>query len=66
MNIKKQPLNVRLLIAIGLLMVTLPSLLKHYVALPDFFQGFMPGAGLGLEIVGLIKLRRNQQRDAAC
>lgn len=66
MSIKKQPLNVRLFIAIGLLMVTLPALLRQLITLPDFVHGLLMGAGLGLEIIGLIKLRRNQERDAAC
>lgn len=62
MNIKKQPLSVRLLISAGLLIATLPMLLKHFIPLPDFLHGFMAGAGVGLEIMGLIKLKQYQRR----
>jgi hypothetical protein len=41
-------------ISIGLLLVTVPFLIKEYVKIPDFFRGFFTGIGLALEIIGLI------------
>jgi len=58
MKNKKFPLTDRLLITIGLLMTTLPQLIKHYIAVPDFFLGFIVGVGLALEITAFIRLKR--------
>jgi len=66
MNIKKQPRPERLWLAIGLLLVTVPMMLKHYIPIPDFFHGLLAGVGLGMEIVGLIKLKRARKQDAHC
>lgn len=63
MNIKRQPLSVRLLIAGGLLIGTLSALLNHFTPLPDFIHGLLAGAGIGLEIVGIIKLKRRQKPE---
>jgi len=62
-DMKKQPTVVRFLIAAGLLMVTLPALLSRFIPLPDFLHGFLAGAGIGLEIVGIIKLKRHQKLE---
>jgi|GEM_PF-1031104 len=66
MNIKKQPRPETLWISIGLLLVTVPMMLKHYIPIPDFFRGLLAGVGLGMEIVGLIKLKRARKQDAHC
>ncbi|WP_448697392.1 hypothetical protein ACFGVR_12220 [Mucilaginibacter sp. AW1-3] len=62
----KFPLTERLLIAIGLLMTTLPQLIKHYITLPDFVLGFIVGIGLALEIVAFIRLKRVKQSNVVC
>ena len=54
----KPPLNVRLFLTIGLLLITAPFLVANYVSIPDFFRGLATGVGIGLEIVGIIKLRQ--------
>jgi len=53
----------QLLICIGLLLVTTPTLINDWIKLSDFFRGVMVGLGLGLEFGGLILMilrKRNQ------
>jgi hypothetical protein len=60
-NMKTQPLYIRLLIAGGLLMTTMPLIFKEYIYIPDFFRGFLGGAGLVFEIVGIVLMKRKQK-----
>ena len=60
MRLKKLPMPERLLIAGGLLLTTIPGIFAEYVKIPDFFHGLLLGMGLGLEIWGLILLKRYQ------
>ena len=46
MKIYRQPVYTRLLIAIGIIWTSFPLLFKDYLHLPDFFRGFLAGAGL--------------------
>ncbi len=49
----------RILIALGLLMVVFPTVIKDFsVTVPDFFRGLGVGLGLSLEVVGLIIQKR--------
>ena len=51
------------IIAIGLLLVTIPFLIKEFVPIPDFFRGLLMGVGIAFEAVGLLlmlKLRVKQ------
>jgi hypothetical protein len=66
MSIRKQPLNIRLLFSIGLLLVTVPTLIKNYAPIPDFFRGLLLGIGLALEIVGIVKMKQNQKAGSSC
>jgi len=66
MKNKKFPLTERLLIAIGLLMTTVPQLIKYYIAIPDFFLGFIVGLGLALEITAFIRLKRAKSAQLEC
>ncbi len=50
-----------IIIAIGLLCVSLGTMLNHFGVIGDGFTGFLMGIGLGLEIVALIKAKKNQQ-----
>ena len=61
---KKQPVYIRLLIAGGLLMVTMPLLLKEYIPIPDFFRGFLLGAGGVFEIAGVVLMSRKQKTES--
>ena len=64
---KKQPVYIRLLIACGLLMVTMPLLLKEYIAIPDFFRGFLLGAGGVFEVAGIVLMgRRRKAAEVSC
>ena len=56
----------RLMIPIGLLLVTTPTLINDWVHLPDFVRGAFFGLGLGLETIGLVMLRRRRRMDSAC
>ncbi|WP_158995610.1 hypothetical protein [Mucilaginibacter sp. L196] len=66
MKFKKYPLQIRLLICIGLLMVTTPTLINDWFPLPHFVRGALVGVGLGLEISGLIKINRLRKTGASC
>ena len=46
------------LISIGLLLAVLPFLINDFYPLPHFLRGFLAGVGLGMEITGLVKLKR--------
>ncbi|MGZ3753700.1 MAG: hypothetical protein ACXVAY_02000 [Mucilaginibacter sp.] len=65
MNITKQPLYVRLLFSVGLLMVVMPTPVSRFVTIPDFLRGSMIGLGLGMEITALIIMKKNNGRDTA-
>jgi hypothetical protein len=58
------PTTARRLLAMGLLSTTLPTLINDFVHVPDFVRGFMLGIGLGLEVIGIILMRK--ERGAAC
>ena len=53
----------RLLIPIGLLLVSGASFLNRYMQLPDFITGLLQGAGLGLMILFLIKKGKLKRGD---
>ena len=57
----KLPFSIRLLIATGLFMTTLPLIFREYIPLPDFFRGFLAGLGLTLEVIGFIMMKRLQK-----
>jgi hypothetical protein len=61
MKFKNAPKTSRRLLAIGLLSTVLPTLVNDFVHIPDFFRGFMAGIGLGLEIMGIILLRKGNK-----
>lgn len=66
MNFKKTTLSPRVLIPVGLLFVTVPQLLVHYIQIPDFIHGFVIGIGLALEIWGLIRMRQIRSSGGVC
>ena len=66
MSYKKTTMSERLMIAIGLLLVTTPALINDWVHLPDFVRGTFFGVGLVLETMGLIYLRRKRSIDSGC
>jgi len=55
----------RLLITFGLLLGVLPQLFNEYIKIPDTLRGFMIGAGIGLEFVGLIRATRERKAGAS-
>jgi hypothetical protein len=52
------PAIAKTVLAIGLLTTTLPTVTKDLIPIPDFVSGLVLGLGLGLQITGLILLRR--------
>ena len=48
----------RILLAIGLLLVSAHYFIAPFYSLPDFVRGILIGAGLGLEIIALVLIRR--------
>jgi hypothetical protein len=66
MKIKQQPLEVRLFIIIGLFLVSITAMINRFVAMPDFLHGLLMGAGIGLEIVGVIRMKQNNNANSTC
>ena len=64
MSLQNQPFYVRLMVAGGLLLVTLPTLFKEFIPMPDFFRGFLIGFGLTMEVAGLIVMK--MKKDTWC
>jgi uncharacterized membrane protein YoaK (UPF0700 family) len=53
-----------ILLAVGLMIVAIVSIINHYTNLPDILKGTLVGFGIGLEIVAvikLIKLKKNRE-----
>lgn len=61
MKFNKPSIIARRVLAIGLLSATIPNLINDFVHIPDFFRGAMVGVGFGLEIIGIILMRRNNK-----
>jgi len=59
----RQPMQV---IAVGLLLVTLPTLINDWVHIPDFARGFLLGLGIVIEIYGIVIMRRKKNADPEC
>jgi len=53
------------LVAIGLLLVTMPFLINDWIPVPDFVRGALMGIGIGLEIIGLIRINRRKKAGVA-
>lgn len=52
------------LLAVGLLMATLPLLFKEYIHISDFFRGLLAGGGIGLELTGGLALWQSKRAKA--
>lgn len=50
-----------IILTIGTLWLSLPLILKHYFIVPDFQVGLMKGIGIGLMLVSLIKVSKDQR-----
>jgi len=64
MKEKKIAFAQRMVIVMGLLLVTVPHVLNHWLHLPDFISGSLMGMGIGMEIIGLIKIKRIQKAES--
>jgi len=68
MENKKPFIPSRLLVSIGLLMVTVPLLVNNvsapYFKIPDFFRGAMMGFGLVMEMAGIVIMMR--EKNSPC
>ncbi len=65
MTKNKSQRTIQLLSSIGLLLVTLPTVLKEHFFIPDFFRGFLAGIGLALIIGGLVLYKKQCNVTAA-
>jgi len=52
------PLRLRILVTSGLLLIAIAFLINNYIKIPDFFRGLILGIGIGLEIIGVILVKR--------
>lgn len=64
MNAQKIPTVERRMISIGLLLVTLPFLINDWVHVPDLIRGTLMGIGIGMEIVGIVRINRKKRAGA--
>jgi hypothetical protein len=55
----------RILICLGLFLISVSLITKHYQPVPDFFQGYTMGTGMGLEILGLVRFSKMKRRNAS-
>ena len=53
------------IISIGLLLVVIPFLVNDWVPVPGFLRGALMGIGIGLEIIGLIRMNKRNKAGAA-
>lgn len=65
MNNKNTPRPELRLIAAGLLLAAVPFLVNEWIHIPDFVRGILVGVGIGLEIIGLIRMSRRRKAGAA-
>ena len=63
MTHKQQVTFAWVLLAVGLLLAVIPSLINIYAKLPDFLSGTLSGFGIGLEIVAFIKLKKGRRKQ---
>jgi hypothetical protein len=52
------PFSIRVLMPLGILLITIPFLLNIYIRIPDFYRGLAMGLGIGLEILSVILVRK--------
>lgn len=63
---KKMPKSALILVCSGMLIAILPPLFKEYSNLPDFFWGFLTGASIGIEFMGLyviLKFKKGRKSE---
>lgn len=53
-----------LLFAAGLLLVASTQLINHFFHLDDFYNGAMMGAGICIEIIAIIQLKRLRRANS--
>jgi hypothetical protein len=51
------------LLIIGVLLMSLSFILKHYIALTDLIDGLIKGVALGLMIVSLVFTSKQRKQD---
>ena len=52
-----------LLISAGLLLLSLSQMAWHYLRLPDFINGALIGAGIGLMFIALLNKKNRVQKE---
>lgn len=58
MRNRKIPGNVMLLLILGLLAIVVPRVLHLFLEVPDVLIGILMGAGVGILLVALTKMKR--------
>jgi hypothetical protein len=69
MKIFQKPTMAKLLFCGGLLLISLVSFIARRLAIPDFAHGALIGVGIGMEVIGAIKLihlKRSRQGEIEC
>jgi len=67
MNNKRSLNLVRVLVAVGVLLAVSPMFLSDIfnIKLPDFAMGTLAGGGVGLEVMGIVTMRK-QRNGKVC
>jgi len=58
-NKKATPIE-RLFLVLAILLISAPFIIKHYRPMPDSLYGFIVGAGIGIELLILIKIAKRK------
>jgi len=57
----KPVIPIRYLLPVGLLMLSASFIIKHIFTLPDFADGFIKGAGIGVIFLSLVYIFKTRQ-----
>jgi len=50
--------HIKILIAVGLLIMSISQIIAHYVKLSDFILGSIAGCGIGLLLLSFLKTKK--------
>ncbi|MBE4949443.1 hypothetical protein [Chryseobacterium culicis] len=51
----------QIVMAVGILLVMLPQILKSWISIPDLYSSLIVGIGLGLELLAIIKIVKEKR-----
>ncbi len=61
LEMKKVNRKPQILIFVGLLTTSFVQIIQHYEIMPDFLYGSFLGIGIGISLLGVIKIIKNKK-----